>query len=785
MNSAAFMSNPLLDLKKVQSGDLGRLLDGSRQLETVVDQFVAQPILPRELLDAVWDRYRAGKETLSADVRGALGFCVLVEALDLAAHGVPTEIDVAALIEDDEVTSTLLRWYRYHGPKLEFDPTHPAVTGTTSFILRCEDTGTNEAQALKLLLPRYVDSATIGERTNDYEAWLDGVPHTPLVRDSKPRYIRMQWVSDATLAAFDELLPAASTSQSATFIQSRGEFLRLRDFAVALLQILREFDRLRVPRHPSGLRHLDLSPTNIFVAPRRAAGYELTLIDFGVNFLINEKTGTTRALSAASLYIAPEVRLGARLASAHDERRADLYSAGMLFMQVLSRNSVGPENQSALLRDTWENAPGWARIVEELIVEDPQRRCSLQPSRYDDPYSYVLDLVTQEDKAITIFASVKGDEAEVADGPDSAGAPRLLKWHRVRSFNDFIKIWRAASARIVGEEYPRSLGVWAAISIAWWIAMFLTFVDLTLADFGASTPVAEILKSTFGGHLRFGIGPEPHHHWRNLGRNFPGRIVGLTFGMCAVAYYVNIFSTLSLRGLRRTRLAEFFMRSTAWFPGFPIAVLMFVDPQWWPYMSFAGAVVVICNNFFVSRLIARSKSTEDEDRGPRAAETRLRNEAFRQVFVEWWKLMVLYGGFLLLTGLLVSLHWIPATWYFALVVAFGVNYVKMYRLNSVKETPKIRGNLQRAVYVLRARTTPTGLLRALHDTLDALGHPPVRIQGATRAATIPPELVPRVVEAVREFQQTTVASVAEVRLTELNRAGQPAQPTESGLEVAD
>src|SRR5262249_13560359 len=112
-------------------------------LDQLVDDFVRQPLISRDALRLVESLYeglcgcRLPNEQSGRDVAGVVGYCLLSQAMDSAAHRATSEVDVMSLLGDEHVIGELLRWYRYEGPTLVVAPGTPPLLGTTSFIVRC------------------------------------------------------------------------------------------------------------------------------------------------------------------------------------------------------------------------------------------------------------------------------------------------------------------------------------------------------------------------------------------------------------------------------------------------------------------------------------------------------------------------------------------------------------------------------------------------------------------------------------------------------------------------
>ena len=566
--------------------------------------------------------------------------------------------------------------------------------GTTSFIVKCK-TESGQTTALKCLLPRYTTSLAMRGETKNYATGEYG-EHAASVIASNECWILMHWVEGETL--HDHRLLKPTDAAEGRFLETESEFDDLYELSTSLVAIL---DDLYCKAE---VAHLDLSPSNLIVRTLTPSG--LTLIDFGMNFLVQEGVGRPKDMSSATLYMAPEVERERFKVDEHTTLEAktpvDLYSLGVIFLQVLARGRVQEESFTDHLRALWEVAPGWARIIEDLTDGVPEMRLAdwRKDGKFESPYGYLKARIDEQRAEIQIFGLAERNG-------EAAGIPNRFRWFSARSF-DVPRRLHDAGLRIGGGRYS-GLARWSAISIGGWVMTVAIFLMFTSADLGSPNALTESWHTLFAGHLQYSMGVgSPDGHWHNFFTNLPGRLVGLTFGMCAAAYYMNIFATLELNGLnlahRRVRRAAFFMRACAIWPWLPIFVTLLWNPHWWPWMSAAGCVSVIGNNRIMWKLASDAQTTEADAAKESELQTRF-DEKFVEEYREWWSLMAVLGGFLLLTGILIYSHSIPDTWFLAVVV-IGVNYVKLYRLNSYKLAPRVRGNLQRSLFILGRQPPP-------------------------------------------------------------------------------
>jgi hypothetical protein len=192
------------------------------------------------------------------------------------------------------------------------------------------------------------------------------------------------------------------------------------------------------------------------------------------------------------------------------------------------------------------------------------------------------------------------------------------------------------------------------------------------------------------------------HHYAALGAadmntlgNLPGRLVALTFGVTGTRYYLEIFGMLSVRTLRPTRLrqlTEWSMRlSAVWFV--PLVILgnvFFV--RHWLIFSAAALVPVCINNYLCWRL-----ASELVKGGHEQFSTVRNSDVVQSIanYSEWWKLMLMYSGMLVIIGALTETGLAHDIWVYAVVV-IAVNMLKLYRSNCGKLAPALRASLSHA-----------------------------------------------------------------------------------------
>lgn len=750
---ASPFENPLYDLKDTAAGpavvthlyETRRREESSAQIDMWITGFVIDAFVPERTVAGLRDLYRDEWARRPDDeITSALGFALLAQEVDRRAHA-PADTDASAAagpLQNDAVADYFRAWYGLGThPLLDFSEAEINHYGTTSFIIKCTEGKATEERALKCLLPRYTTSPIIREETEEYVHFMKRAEgHTATVLDSAPKWILMEWAAEEPVGEtllFGEQRAPSAPLPSRKLIETSKQYDELHLFAMALVGVLKKLSEQENP-----VFHLDLSPTNILVpADKPTSG--IKLIDFGVNFLVEEGVGSAQSISGANLYMSPEVAsgtFGAKGATADMKRWADLYSVGTLMLQILSEGTLTRENFDTQLRELWASAPGWARIVEDLTHTKPSSRLALKPSGMPH-YDHLEQLLEREQDQIKTFG-VDDDDSE------AVGSPTRFRALAVRSF-DVPRRLHKASVRQDGSRNPTygGLASWSAFTMGLWVVSATSFVMLVSADLGSSNAFTETLNALFD--LPYEIGPQEGAHWENLGDNIWGRLVAITFAACAAAYYMNIFATLSLKevagGLERT--AEIVMRLCAVWPWFPILAALLVIPEWWPLWSALGCFVVVLNNLLMWQVAIKAQRKDPD--------------AIRQDFLDdyknWWSQMALLTAALF--GLFVLFLVQPNLnhWFWALLMAGGVNYMKMYRLNSYQRAPWARGNLQHSIFILRRE-------QALHQKGVAYAD---LLLGQESAAPVQVVVRGEIVQlpdrAVRKLREAAVADVRRAK----------------------
>jgi hypothetical protein len=182
----------------------------------------------------------------------------------------------------------------------------------------------------------------------------------------------------------------------------------------------------------------------------------------------------------------------------------------------------------------------------------------------------------------------------------------------------------------------------------------------------------------------------PVQRWEDL----LATLVFLTVGLVAARYYLEIFSSLTVRRLPRTletTVVEALMRLCALWVG-PIVLIanLFVGRHW----GIFGWVMalIVANNYACWRLADRLVRE-----GEREFSTMKRSDLRHsiQVYAEWWKLMFAYAVVVTFLGILVEAGLAHDLVIYSFVL-MAVNMLSLYRSNCGKKAPGLRASLSRA-----------------------------------------------------------------------------------------
>jgi eukaryotic-like serine/threonine-protein kinase len=199
--------------------------------------------------------------------------------------------------------------------------------------------------ALKILRREFFTDSDVRSRFLEEGRTCMRLVHPNIVRvlecaqaeDGSP-YIAMELLEGVPLGAYMSSGARISVAQAAPILQSI-----LAGLGAA---------------HASGIVHRDLKPDNVFLNRDRAGAFVVKVLDFGISKVMDVAGGMgqrtrTGMLLGTPAYMSPEQARSARAV----DQRADLWSAGVLFYEMLTGRSAFP-------------APNeYARLAAVLSVE--------------------------------------------------------------------------------------------------------------------------------------------------------------------------------------------------------------------------------------------------------------------------------------------------------------------------------------------------------------------------------------------------------------------------------
>ena len=571
--------------------------------------------------------------------------------------------------------------------------------GTTSYILKLKFLKRFEGKyvALKILKFKYIDNETIRNKTKNYEATYQNNDNSPKIHHNDFTYILMDFIDGDTLYEYIHK----------TLYHEPNRYKIISKIIFKLCEVLRYF------ASSHGIIHGDLNTNNIIINKLEhndngEINLKLYLIDFGVNYLLNEKIGSSQALTKAGVYIPREVLKD----SANTSLMSDIYSIGVILLEMFNIvDEFEKENFEDYLNFVRQNQPDLAALIDDLLDKNPDLRLydlqkeysdKIKRSRGNSVFSNIKQNSPSEKKKITI------DFAPIYIGLQSK---LNLAFRRLDStkdkntspiFHNFQILLSAISGDLkplfgteqshreisyfnIPDERPdpeknnfrivsNQLEKWARIAQ---LSNLLVLVCSIL------------IFSNYLGLIKIASYPPFINMNLNL-TDILSVIVLLSFSSVAVQYYHNIFRYLYTR-----ELGSFGFWNNVWlrfgtfyWPG-PILIAFFYDRHWWEYAAFIGTFIVSINNFSNYRLAkkALSEITKTFDYHPsQNILDRLKD------YRDWGSYMFIYAITLLTIGILVNNHILHDEIAYLLIILM-VN-IKMWRSNCTDDAFKINTTLQ-------------------------------------------------------------------------------------------
>lgn len=585
----------------------------------------------------------------------------------------------------------------YDITRFDIDALDFHACGTTSFIFRARVSPLGQC-ALKLIQAPYTDIPDIRLQTKAYvREFSRYTQYAPKVFDSAEGWILMEFIDGQNLSDYLAKVREDVAANSDTYLSNAAAIIRKLTTALSYYE-------------EKGIIHGDLTPYNILVELEGNAPKALKLIDFGPNYVLKSRVGTRQqfveTFSRTELFVAPEVIFEQKDAT----KNSDLYSLGMIILELLSRESLRRELVGVRLREIWKDprSLGFSQLIEDLIDYSPSNRAlllrrSLSNQRTASLY-LEIDLFFQEQLAAYRELATQDESKHGLLALALRGIPDV--WKAVENIVR-IRQMKANPYNVLSRGQKASAEINVVLQgIIVGSFLWYTAVDLKVYFLSDTSASASILTSA----LRHWLPSSSPllQFWMNLPKagdlwgNLPGRLVALTFGLIATRYYANIFATLRIVDAQNTaqRLCNVFLRLNSASYFIPIMAAIVVNPHWWPVCSFLGTLFPALNNYFCWRIAkaawSKAKSSFSTENF-HEAET----EQFLIQYKQWWRLMIGYSLGIALTAFLLQIQWAHDEYIYASFVCL-INIVKIYPINCVADSPPfVLGNLSRLFFLMR------------------------------------------------------------------------------------
>jgi serine/threonine protein kinase len=676
-----------------------------KSLDNKLEKLLANPYALAEHQEKIEELYREDKDSdgryfnsfapapCRKLLRGAFGFFLFANAAEEFAS-VPSDKEDEArkkpnkYLEDSSTLAFIFKKYRipskYRGVKLSLHK-----TGTTSYILKFRWEGTDHA--LKIVKFYYLDNQLIANNTEIYDDQFNitglNPKYTPKVIESKESFIIMEYIEGKSLRDFinDDLW--------------LKDGLNLKDVSKIisnLCTILAHYAEKEVP-------HLDLSPENILIRDKEAGEEDkinIVLIDFGYNYLLNEKVGSlTAAAKRAQLYIAPEIQedtqTNIRRLPFEKKRLADVYSLGMIILEMLSkkrgRNASKFEglDKTEAIEACRKKYPGLGDILEDITASNAEIRLFDVPLP-SETYTYIKSRINIE---LQIY-----EDVYLKDSPRKRWWASLFRFVQIiKDPTDILLRQLEKSEYLVASMFE---GTDRAGKIRFWsfwcqyINMFVIVITYVLAGLFISQGTID--------------------------ENWPRLLVGFSFSLLATQYYMNIFSSLSTIEIQRQiervkdkgiysayesgnrwayRCEKSFRLNSCYFGGLILLCYLtplsfWVFPRLWPFLTFIACLFTVANNYFSYRFGLAAKTLIMEQLGSERVPPSM--EKFLKDIKIWWVVFLIYAFGPLIIGVLLALGWANDEPVYAIIIVL-LNFITLKRNCSGSKAEDIRVELERAI----------------------------------------------------------------------------------------
>ncbi|MFF3854140.1 hypothetical protein [Micromonospora sp. NPDC002575] len=515
---------------------------------------------------------------------------------------------------------------------IDFDTLRFHRHGTTSFILAGYPAGAAHGRrrplALKCLVYPFLQVPTIVRNTLEYHVKY-GLPsrdlrHLVKIWASSVSWILMDYVPGESLAEYLDRRRGNGPRPASAGKPIRRPAAAAGEIDIELLADLgRELFAAMAELEEVGLRHCDLSPSNIIVASGEGESRpSFVLIDLGVNYLYTHALPGIGGPDAT--YVAPELRAGGTGTS-----RTDLYSVGQLLVAI----SGAPGASDGTVPDQfYAETPVMARFIEDLVDGEPTRRLII--FRPDPPPAPLYPQLRRffDEELAAMAATRRGRAGQQVRIRWLAGLLDLFMPLAGAPSRQW-QVWRIRRRQGLYRNPRRSMNIRWLLFASWlsaaaWYVAAAVLITWWLRDLGwdwGNQAIAFLQQATDTPPDRFPYLDDlrqPDYPISDFAQNLPVRMVGLSFLLVGARYYQNLFAGLTplVAGLRQgwlsllAVLAELHMRL------FAVAAFLLVLPptlvqgRWWSVLTSVGVLFVFFCNWsclsFAALALRRAKAAQ-------------------------------------------------------------------------------------------------------------------------------------------------------------------------------
>jgi serine/threonine protein kinase len=664
-----------------------------------------------------WD-----ENSIDPSLRGLAGlylFCAAAEpSIKKRVHSLK---EARQYLSERAVKQTMLVEYEVPPDLVEdLDDLHFYEYGTTSIILR-----SGYAYVLKIIKPWFWRVESISCATKNYKKRFGNLgSFCPDVRKCHARWIFMKFVEGKPLTAYikEHLHPLNTAPETELFLHTVQKIFAQLCNALATCAD-------QTPK----IHHLDLSPDNIIISPE-GTPIKITLIDFGVNSLLLTHLANGDNFTRANSFIPPELRMGAK-----GNELSDVYSLGLILLEMLSRDSLRTPDASVQLDSVWQSFPELAETIEDTIDGDPSNRLL----DADPELGYFRYLLATVEHSAMVHRELHLKKPRIYDAVKAIINSAIPVDPLEKAYQKWITTTQDSRPPLF---WVLSWGFLAQITnLVVLFFIFWTVVD-PLGTFHNSRLCDELLPKWCVTQMQ--VPPLPQswglHFWHRINGYSPGRLVALTFALIFAKFYSEIFGSITLRYFKSAEL-----RKRAWVPEvamraipiagfFALAWGIVFDPKAWTFCAGFGLLVVGVNNWQMFGFcqwalggnrtnLAKASSSQNLDRSearssvlkslvklfsvrrPDTQDKRILQhlpsspfviEQLRQ-FKRWSLGMFIYSASLVIVGLCMRVGLAKDEWLYAAFAGICLNMLTIYRIHCYTAPPDLRTAFGRIVFRLR------------------------------------------------------------------------------------